>query len=143
MPLRPSGLQPEPPIWIGDVVRGDHFFFTMRVPLVLVPTTYKAAGIQVARWKVESQPVTKRGVWATTGNGTVAENNTTSRIIYVNIGGRTQYSSSDSIPAGIAEIPWDYIQQATLEVIRIEGTAPDQTINTRFPRIIPVTFVTT
>ncbi len=141
MPLRPSGLQPETPVWIGDVVRGDHFFFTMRVPLVLIPSVYKAAGIKVTRWVVDSQRVTKRGVWSTTGNGIVGDNDTVNEIIYVNIAGRHNYAAGDMFPAGVAEIPWGYIQQATLERVRIEGTAPNQTINSRFPRIIPVSFV--
>jgi len=141
-PLRPSGLQPEPPVYIGDVVRGDHFFFSMRVPLVLIPQRYKSNGINVVRWVADSQPVSKRGTWATTGNGTVADNDTDNRIIYVNVGGRHGYRASNMEPSGVAEISWDYIQKATLKRPRYYTDDDDEVqINSKFPRIIPISFV--
>jgi len=140
MPLRPSSNQPEPPIYIGDVVQGDLIYVSMKVPLALIPETYDDNGHRKVRWVVHQQNVSRGGYYATQANGVVASNDSGTGTLTMNVDGRHLYRSGDIMRRAIAVIPWDTIQGAIVERPRIIGTPPHQTINTKFPRKIPVSF---
>jgi hypothetical protein len=141
MPLRPSGLQPEGSIYIGDVVAGDRFSFSLRAQLVLEKSLVKENGRYVSTWVVENRPVTKRGTWATHGTGTVAANSDTDQIISINVGPSYRPGEKSAATNWKAQIQLGYgsIQKATVSRPRYVGVAPNQTIS-KFSRLIPVAF---
>jgi hypothetical protein len=140
MPLRPSGSQLETPVYIGDIVQGDRLFFWLNAPLVLVPSVVKESGVKKARWVLSQMNVSRGGTWAARGNGMVASNDTVAQEVRINVGGSVGYRTDYVNRKALAIVGWGAISRAYIQRPRIEGDAPDQTINIKFPRQIPVSF---
>lgn len=140
MPLRPSGLQPETPIYIGDLVVGDFLYVNIRTQQVLIPEAYQEGGIRKIRWVIESMRTTKRGTSVTQAQGPLIESDVDNELVVMSVGARSSYRNSLINKPSTATIPWSAIQVAYITRPRIEGTPPNQTYNVKFPRKIPVSF---
>lgn len=136
-PLRPSSLQPEGAISITEVVVGDFIYVSITPGIILVP---QMIDLRTQKWAYVAinSSASMPAFAATNARGLVAENNTTTGLLVINVGSRPKQASTNR--KGQARVPYDAIRTAMVTRPRYEGVAPDITINARFPRRIPVSF---